>query len=162
MKLPTMLFRRTLAADVVPPVSFADRLYAAALRPKRLLLVDDDEAFARIFEAKSKRWSNKVNDWGRVLVDLAKSWTKKHLATKQAKLIGRKGGRNKGKNLKKRRLPEGDVAKHWYDKTISEDEAIARINEAAIAGGYTGEWTRSTLRRHFDPRGTPTGPRSKK
>lgn len=114
-----------------------------------------------IFEGKTKRRSDRAKDWGRMLVDLVKSWTKKYLATKQAKLIGRKGGRNKGKNLKKRRLPEGDVAKYWYDKTISEDEAIARINDAAIAGGYTGEWTRSTLRRHFDPRGTPTGPRSK-
>lgn len=112
-----------------------------------------------IFEGKSKRRSNKSIDWGRMLVDLAKSWTKKYLATKQAQLIGRKGGRNKGKALRERRLPAGAVERFWYDKTLSEDEAIAAINDAALAGGYDVLWTRSTLRRHFKVRGTATGPR---
>lgn len=109
-----------------------------------------------IFEGRTGLRSNKAVDWAKMVLGVSDHWSRKKLATKQAKLIGAKGGRKRGKGFAERRLPKGEASKIWADKMLDEQEALDKINSVP---GYAIEWTRSSAHRHFGPRGTPTGPR---
>ena len=114
---------------------------------------------ACIIESSTGLRSDRPADYGQMLEKVFERWSRKWLTPSWAKKIGEVGGKRKGKSFRDRRLPKGDAMLIWHDKSLTEEEAIDKINGVE---GYDIPWSRSACFRHLGKRGMPIGPRAKK
>ena len=78
---------------------------------------------------------------------------------KEAQEFGRRGGKASAKAKNKRRTPRETAQKIWFDMTLSNEEAVDKINSF----GYGLDWSERGLYNNFKKRGAVMGrPATKK